>query len=83
MLKKYRNDSKLVVSNVSIRTSNSKNNESSVASIKMTLEFGTNESNNSMRINNVKNTYRLGSMITKPPKAYALQGIKNSNNRSK
>lgn len=84
MFNKYKAGSKLVVSDVSIRTSNSNKTENSNLSImKMTLELASNESINSHGINNVKGPFRLGSMITKPPKAYALQASKKFNNKSK
>ena len=45
MFNKYKADSKLVVSDVSIRTSNSNKTQGSMASImKMTMELASNES---------------------------------------
>lgn len=40
--------------------------------LKMAMELASNESIDSQRINNIKSTLRLGSMIVRPPKAYAL-----------
>lgn len=51
--------------------------------LKMAMELASNESIDSQRINNIKSTLRLGSMIVRPPKAYALQMSKKNNDKSK
>ena len=67
-------DSKFVVSDVSIRSSDSNQASSSLGSLmKMTLELASNETINSHGINNVKSTFRLGSMIIPQPKARPLK----------
>ena len=63
-------DSKFAVSDVSLGSQESEYTESSMASLmKMTFQLGSKETTQSQRINDVRNTFRVGSTIVKPQKA--------------
>lgn len=62
-------DSQFAVSDASIESHDSYYSETSMESLmKATFELGSKETTQSQRINNVKSTFRLGSMIVKPVK---------------
>lgn len=71
VLKKEMTDSKFAVSDVSLGSQESEYTESSMASLmKMTFQLGSKETTQSQRINDVRNTFRVGSTIVKPQKAH-------------
>lgn len=75
-------DSKFAVSDVSLGSQSSETESSMASLMKVTWQLGYKETTQSLQINNVRNTFRLGSMI-KPQKEQKYKEPKQKLPKSK